>query len=242
MTQSTDLFDDMIGDSQSENATPTTSDETPDLGADAANSVESGQTDTPVETFATVPDGCVSVTDFASRITQHLMLAKVTAGEDLDGSEYVVPQAVYQTVKAQRDRIPHVLVKGSEDKEARTYIKLDEAITWWVARQERLSTRGSGSGARGSSRTADENLALLAAAVQKHLYAQARLQMWSENVAKSEKLVEKYRGFLSEQEVGAEQIELAISEATAAFQAEMAAKDAEKAKKTKKPESDDSGE
>lgn len=211
--------------------------ESADAEANQTNSADSSSTATPaapVETFATVPAGTVSVTEFASIVTQRMMRAKIEQGEDLDGSEYVVPQAVYQTVKAQRDRIPHVLVQGEGDKEARVYIKTDEAIVWWLARNERLASRGSGSGARASQRSAEDLLLLLGAAVHKNLYAESRLAMWTKKLEQAGNLVTKYKGFLSDASVSEETIALTIAEATSEFETEQATKEAEKAAKAKK--------
>lgn len=191
---------------------------------------ESDENERPVETVAVVPDGAMSVTDFAAYMSSVLMKKKFAANEDIDPSDYVVPQAVYQTVKATRDRIPQVNVKGPEDEQARVYILRDEAEAWWLARRDRLSTRGSGT-ARASSRTADDNLALLAAAVEKSLYALSRKAMWDERVEQAAKLIDKYKGFLADQSVNEDTVTATIQEATDRFNAEQAAKAAEKAKK-----------
>lgn len=201
--------------------------------AESADGQSTGDSDTdesPVETVAQVPDGAMSITEFAAFMTKTLMREKFEAGEDLDMSEYVVPQSVYQTVKAQRDRIPHVLVKGEDDTEARVYILTEPATTWWKARKERLATRGSGA-QRASSRTPEDNLNLLATAVAKHLYSVDRQALWVERVAQSEKLIVKYKGFLSDAKVAEETVALAIQEATDQYNKDKADKDAEKASK-----------
>lgn len=242
MTQNTDvdLFAD-IQTSDTDDASAPVSDSTDAATDGATDEGSDSQTETEepaVETVAVVPDGCMSVTEFAAYMTQNLMREKILAGEDLDMSEYVVPQAVYQTVKAQRDRIPHLLVKGPEDTEARVYIKRDEAAEWWRNRKDRLATRGTGA-QRASSRTPEDNLSLLGQAVDKSLYAQSRLEMWKSRVEQTAKLVEKYTGFLTEQNVDKDTVALAIQEATDAFNAELARKDAERAaKKAKNPEAD----
>jgi hypothetical protein len=215
-------------------ATPENSDVTDTNSAEGADVSESDTPERPIETVAVVPDGAMSVTDFAAHMTQTLMRNKFAAGEDFDQSDYVVPQAVYQTVKAARDRIPQVMVKGENDAEARVYILRDEATTWWLARRDRLSTRGSGT-ARASSRTADDNLALLGAAVEKYLYALSRQKMWNERVDQNAKLIDKYKGFLSDQSVAEDTVTLTIQEATDNFNAEQAKIAAEKAAKAKKP-------
>lgn len=232
MTQSdVDLFADITAD-DSTNEAPSATDANGSTEAtepsDAAN--ESEQNESPVETVATVPDGAMSITEFAAFMTKTLMRQKFEAGEDLDNSEYVVPQAVYQTVKAQRDRIPHVIVKGSDDTEGRVYILKDEATAWWLNRKDRLATRGQGA-ARASSRTPEDNLTLLAEAVKKALYANDRHAMWVGRVEQSAKLVDKYKGFLNDASVATETVELAVQEATDQYNAEKAQKEAEKAAK-----------
>lgn len=242
MTNSLDLFDGLdTSDSQGApvgsvgNGAPDSA--TTEIDNSTSGSTESADAESsPVETVAQIPDGVMSVTEFAAFMTQTLMKAKFEAGEDLDMSEYVVPQAVYQTVKAQKDRIPHVLVKGPDDAEARVYILKAEATAWWIERKDRLSTRGQGA-ARASSRTPEDNLSLLGAAVEKSLYAQARQAMWVERTEQAAKLVEKYKQFLSDAKIEEATVELAIQEATTRYHAEQAAKEAEKAKNTKKGKS-----
>lgn len=230
-TTNVDIFDG-IADSA-----PVSTD-TPDSGSDETVSetpdeTDSSQSDAPVATVAEVPDGAMSVTEFAAHMTQVFMKTKILAGQDLDANDYVVAQSVYQTVKAQRDRIPHVLVKGPDDAEARVYILKDEATEWWTNRKDRLSTRGSGA-QRASSRTAEDNLTLLGAAVYKDLYTSSRLTLWTERKEQTTKLIDKYQGFLKDQKVDADTVSLTIQEATDRFNSDMAAKAAEKAAKAKK--------
>jgi hypothetical protein len=234
MTQSVDMFSDLV-DEQTSDVTESSDNvgaDAPDAPTDTPQSTPETE-DKPVETVPSIPQGAVSVTEFAQWITQELIKAKMLAGEELDGTEYTVPQAVYQTVKAQRDRIPHVLVRAEGETEARVYIQKDEAFIWWMARREKLKDRGAGAKAA-SNRTPEDNLTLLGQAVQKALYAQSRQKMWNERVDQTAKLVEKYRNFLSDASVGSDTIELAIQEATDAFNAEQAQKAEEKAAKAKK--------
>lgn len=230
---------DAVATGESENLTsPDGNTASENLTAESANTTSDGE-ESPVETVAQIPDGAMSVTEFAAHMTQTLMRDKFQAGEDLDGTEYVVPQAVYQTVKAQRDRIPHVIVKGEDDTEGRVYILREEATVWWKNRKERLATRGQG-GNRASSRTPEDNLALLAEAVRKSLYATDRSAMWRERVEQAGKLVDKYKGFLKEQNVSEETVSLTVHDATDGYNTEKAQKEAEKAKKGKTSQTDDS--
>lgn len=187
----------------------------------------------PVETVSSVPVGALSVTDFAAFVTQQLMRDKIAAGEDLDGSEYVVPQAVYQTVKAAKNRIPHILVKAEGDAEPRVYIMRDEALEWWKIRREHIATRGSGA-TRASNRTPEDNLNLFMAAVEKALYAKDRLAMWTEKVDQASKLLEKKKVILASQEVTDETVALALQEATDSYNKAKAEKEADRAAKAKK--------
>lgn len=228
-----ELFEDLP---TADASSPADSTDAPATEAATEPSNESDETksdQSPVETVAEVPSGAMSITDFAAYMTQTLMKDKFSKGEDLDGSEYVVPQAVYQTVKAQRDRIPHVIVKADDESEGRVYVLKDEATAWWISRRERLATRGTAGPA--SSRTPEENLTLLSNAVAKSLYAQDRSKMWTERVEQAAKLVDKYKGFLSDTDVSTETVELTIQEATDAYNAEKAEKEAEKKSASKKP-------
>jgi hypothetical protein len=207
-----------------------------DTASETSASAEDSQSETPdppVVTVAEVPTGAMSVTEFAAHMTQVFMRAKILAGEDLDQNDYVVPQSVYQTVKAQRDRIPHILVQGPDDAEPRVHILKDEATEWFTNRKDRLSTRGTGA-QRASSRTAEDNLSLLNAAVYKDLYTQSRLDLWTGRKEQTTKLIEKYQGFLKDQSVDADTVSLTIQEATDRFNTDMAAKAAEKEAKAKK--------
>lgn len=207
-----------------------------DVVSDNAETVESNDstdevTETPQEVLPAQPEGTVSITDFAAHMTAQQIMAKVAKGENPDGTEYVVPTSVYQTVKAKRDPIPHVLVKAEGDKEARVYILKAEATEWWLARAEKLSTRGQGT-ARASSRTAEQNLELLADAQKRALYALSRLALWQGKVGQTEKLVEKYKGFLKDQDASEEDVDRAIQDGTDRFNTEQAEKAAKKSKKS----------
>ena len=200
-----DIFDGIADDTATQSETVEIESQTEnnagvDVGAsnsDSENSDdnESDTPDVPVETVAMVPDGAISVTDFAAYVTQQLMRDKIAAGADLDGTEYVVPQAVYQTVKAAKNRIPHVLVKAEGDAEARVYILKDEALAWWKVRREHIASRGGST--RASNRTPEENLNLLSVAVEKALYAADRLALWVSKSEAAQKLIEKKRAMLA---------------------------------------------
>lgn len=222
-----DLFDDLATDTE-QNVSP--DQEQPTDTTTPETESQSDVPEAPVETVTEIPADAISVTQFAAHMTQHLMKAKLEAGDDLTGTEYVVPQEVYQTVRAKKDRIPHVLVQGPDDKEARVYILKTPATEWWTERQKRLVERGSGTAAA-SSRTPEQNLTLLHAAVQKLLWATDREKMWADRKAQSEKLVAKYQGFLADADVSEDTVKLAIQEATDAYAAEQAAKAKEKSSK-----------
>lgn len=241
MSSPIDIFDDIDSDVAPVTNEPTSSDasldETATANETSSNVDGDADPDAPestVETVSDVPEGAIGVPEFAAHMTQHFMRQRVQDGEEFDGSEYVVAQAVYQTVKAARDRIPHVIVKKVDEKEGRVYILKDEATQWWIARRERLASRGTGISKIASQRSAEDNLVLLAKAHAALLYARDRENMWTGKVADGEKLVEKYKGFLSEQKVNDETMALAMQEAADEYEKERAAKEAERAAKLKK--------
>lgn len=223
---------DVVAEGEPEPQLP--SDDDSSDSSEATSETESAEAENkPVETVSEIPAGAVSVTEFAAYVTAELMRAAFESGGVLKGNEFTVPQDVYQTVRASRDRIPHVFVKDANSKEARVYILKDEAFVWWMARRDRLKDRGTGA-TRASNRTAEENLVLLAGAVEKALYAKSRLDMWTAKVEQTQKLVDKYKGFLKEQEVAEETVTLAIQEATDEFDTAQKIKADEKAAKAKK--------
>jgi hypothetical protein len=225
-----DIFDD-IADAPEAVATDSSEQNTDNVVSESAEQTVEAEVEVPVETVSSVPDGALSVTDFAAYVTQHLMREKIAAGEDLDGSEYTVPQAVYQTVKATRNRIPHILVKADGDTEARVYILRDEALAWWKVRREHIATRGGTT--RASNRTPEENLNLLTVAVGKALYAKDRLALWVSKSDAADKLIEKKRAMLATQGVDEATMDLAVQEGTDTYNTDKAAKLAEKAKNSK---------
>lgn len=233
-----DIFDDIADAPESvatdsENAQSEQTDNVVSSGNAEDVQLETAEAEVPVETVASVPDGALSVTDFAAYVTQHLMREKIAAGEDLDGSEYTVPQAVYQTVKAAKNRIPHILVKadGDTEEQARVYILRDEALAWWKVRRDHIATRGGTT--RASNRTPEENLNLLTVAVGKALYAKDRLAMWTDKSDAADKLIEKKRAMLATQGVDEATMDLAVQEGTDTYNTDKAAKLAEKAKNSK---------
>lgn len=227
MTQDVDIFDGIA------NADETTTSDT----SDNTDSQESEKAEPVVVT--TIPDGAVSVTDFASWVSQVLMREKIQDGLDLDGTEYTIPQTVYQAIKAQRNPLPHVLVKDEDDdKEPRVYVLRDEALIAWRERLAKNKERGTGAGVRASSRTPEDLLVLLADAVKRSDYAVSRRTLWETNLDQATKLVTKYKGFLSEAGVDDATVDMAIAEAQTAFKVEQEAKAAEKAAKKSKEKVD----
>jgi len=174
----------------------------------------------------------MSVSEFASEVSQRLMREKIVAGEELDGTEYTIPQTVYQAIKAQRNPLPHVLVKDS-DSEPRVYVLFEQAFAAWRDRLAKNKERGTGAGVRASSRTPEDLLMLFGDAVKRALYAVSRKELWESNLEQANKLSAKYRGFLSEAGVEDSVVDVAMTEATTAYKAESEAKAAEKAAKKK---------
>lgn len=233
-----DLFDGIpTSDAPDNNSTEATADATtPVVDAEVSEADSADDTeveDAPIETVSEVPEDGISVTAFAAEMTQHLMKAKILAGEELAGDEYVQAGSVYQTVNAKKNRIPHVLVKTEGETEARVYILKTQAMDWWLNRRDKLSTRGSGT-ASASSRTPESNKALLFAAVERWLYATDRKVMWTDREDAASKLVVKYKGFLTDADVSTDDIDLTIQEATDAYNKAKAEKEAERAKNNKK--------
>lgn len=188
--------------------------------------------ETPREVLDEVPDGAISVPDFAAFVTQELMKAKFTNGEPLDGTEYTQAVSVYQAIKAQRNPLPHVLVKG-DGEQPRVWLMRDEAFVAWKERLVRLVGRGTGA-TRASSRTPEDNLILLAEAEKRRLYGLDRKAMWEDDIAQRERLVAKYKGFLKDANVDEETVSTALTEAYDSYQSEKAAKEAEKKSKKEK--------
>jgi len=220
MTSDVDIFDGL-----------TSSDEDKTDNQDTEDT--SGETDsTPIATVSEVPKGAMSVTEFASEVSQRLMREKIVAGEELDGTEYTIPQTVYQAIKAQRNPLPHVLVKDS-DSEPRVYVLFEQAFAAWRDRLAKNKERGTGAGVRASSRTPEDLLMLFGDAVKRALYAVSRKELWESNLEQANKLSTKYRGFLSEAGVEDSVVDVAMTEAETAYKAESEAKAAEKAAKKK---------
>jgi hypothetical protein len=221
MTSDVDIFDGLASSDSD------VTDETSETETDNSDTQE-----TPVATVSEVPAGAMSVTEFASEVSQRLMREKIVAGEELDGTEYTIPQAVYQAIKAQRNPLPHVLVKDS-DSEPRVYVLFDEAFAAWRERLAKNKERGTGAGVRASSRTPEDLLMLFDDAVKRALYAISRKELWDSNLEQANKLSAKYRGFLSEAGVEDSIVDVAMLEAETAYKAESEAKAAEKAAKKK---------
>lgn len=243
MTEPTsiDVLDDLTSDEPTtEPAVELTSQEEPSEDEptedEPTEETENEETPEPENILTEVPPGTkvMSITEFAGHMTGVLMQQAVLNGEPPDISKhYVVPQSVYQTVRALRERIPHIKVQSDSDKEAdkeaRVYILVDDAQPWWLARSERLSTRGQGT-ARASARTPEDNLGLLQDAAYRRTHAVKRQVQWAKAIEDLDKLVVKYQGFLSEQNVSESEQENAIQTGTDQYNSDLA----EKAKNRKR--------
>src|SRR6185503_20555389 len=142
-----DLFSDMTA--ETETGDDENLDETETVESDDTEETEDEEAETTEDTRPTVseiPEGAVSVTDFAMALT---FLPDNPYG-------YVVPQAVYQAAKAKKDPLPHVLVKTEDDNQPRLYILKEEALAAWADRASRNEGRGTGAGKPASKRSADE--------------------------------------------------------------------------------------
>jgi hypothetical protein len=232
-TNTVDALDDLVSEAVEDTDTSTVTDT--DNSTDEATT--SNETETETEDTSTYlpenpdPSNFVSITEFAAHMSTVQLVAAIKANQDPDPSKhYVVAQSVYQTVKAQRDPIPHIKVKAEGEEQARVFIDKAKATEWWLARAERLSTRGQGGAARASSRTPEDNLRLLGEAAFAAAHAQARLDLWQERVPQVLEKIEKYRGFLGDQDVSEEDVARAIQDGKDRYHAEQA----EKAKNRKR--------
>lgn len=211
-------------------------DETDDT--DDSDESDSDESENEREILTEAPTGAMSAQQFAAHITALVFSAKIHNNEQVDASDVVQPASVYQTIRAQRDQIPHVWVQSEGQTEARALIYPiageNGAEAWWMARRERLATRGTLGSRPASARTPEDNLTLLAAAQDRYLYACSRRNLWESNVRKATALIEKYRGFLNDQKVDTGQQELAIQTGTDKFNADQAEKASKKATKDKK--------
>jgi hypothetical protein len=214
-----ELFDDMATDVENEETEDTEETETSEDNESPA--------------LPEVPEGAISVTDFAALLT-------FTEGNPYG---YVVPQAVYQAVRAKRDPLPHVLVKTEDDNAPRVYVLRDPALAAWADRAARIETRGTGAGKPASKRSPEElseAFSKVDGAVWKLEYARARRDMWDEILTDRDRTVSKYRRWMREAGISADEISDLESSTRKAFEAEVQAKleereakaEAAKAKKT----------
>ena len=222
-----DLFDTMT-DEQPEPDESDTSDETEaDTNGEAEETEESAEAETDDRpTVSEIPEGAMSVTDFAALLT-------LTEGNPYG---YVVPQSVYQAVKAKNNPLPHVLVKTEDDNQPRVYVLRDEALAAWVDRASRLETRGSGAGKPASKRTPEELKEAFSkedGAVWKSLYADSRRALWDGILEDREKTVDKYARWMKEAGVSADEINDLKASVKEAFDAAEQAKVEEREAKAK---------
>jgi hypothetical protein len=238
-----DPLDELVSETPSDTTsvtdTATSSTDSPDpADSPPVESESNGEDETYLAEIPEPRDNFVSITEFAAHMTNALFMKAIESGTTPDPSNYVVAQSVYQTVRAQKDQIPHIKVKAAGDEQARVYIDKANATPWWFARTERLATRGTGATARASSRSPEDNLSLLEQAAYAHQHALSRSALWAERVEQGERKVEKYKGFLSDQDVSEEDVAKAVQTGIDSYHADQAAK-AENRKRNKTDESTD---
>lgn len=244
-----DLFSDMTDESdktENDENLDETEPETvtePENGAEAENGEDEDESDSAENvmsrpTVSEVPEGAVSVTDFAMALTF------------LEGNPYgyVLPQEVYQAVKAKKKPLASVLVKTEDANQPRVYVLKDEAMAQWAERAANNEGRGSGAGKPGSKRSADELREAFTkedGAVWRLCYANERRNLWDGVVTDRQKTVEKYHRWMTDAGISVDEIADLIAETKKSFDAaeqakieEREAKKAERAaaKKAETPE------
>lgn len=142
-----------------------------------------------------IPDGCVTVQDFAARISAKLAEQKVAEGMDLFeavAASQVLPQNFYNAIKRDKDPMPSVKVptEGGED---RVYIPIDEATEWYLNRPAR-----GGSGAPRSEEEVTSRLRRAGSAKQKLDEMEARYEKFTARLDKQRSLVNRYGELLAE--------------------------------------------
>jgi hypothetical protein len=165
------------------------------------------------------PEGSLTVSEFVEKVNNELVRTKVRSlideGVDpIDAAvqatgEQVAAGSFYQAIKAQRNPMPHYVVRSEFDVDdvdsegnvtgthpevdEKTYIPESEGMEWWQNRP----TRGSGgTGARGSEEDIAKRLVRAGKKVQALNAAKARLAKVEELVAKFQGQVDKYEELL----------------------------------------------
>jgi hypothetical protein len=205
-----DLTDEMFSDLTTGNET-TIQDSQPEDD-------ENGTTDE--EILTQVPEGAITIGDFVRTLTY-------TFDTDADGNktpryDMVLPASVYQALKRKRDPLAHVLVRDEnapDDVKPTPYI-LPEAYQQWDRRFVASASRIGGSGGPTSRRSPDELRVLFPKAVDKLCYNKARAALWDERVVAQSNLVDKYRTWMGQNGIGADEIDKLYSDAVAAFNAD----------------------
>jgi hypothetical protein len=165
------------------------------------------------------PEGSLTVSEFAEKVNADIIRNKVQELLAADvplvdaavqaAAEQVAAGSFYQAIKAQRNPMPHYVVRSEFDVEdvdaegnvtgthpevdEKTYIPEAEGLAWWQNRP----TRGSGgSGAKGSEEDIAKRLVRAGKKVQALKAAQARLAKVQELVNKFQGQVDKYEELL----------------------------------------------
>ena len=195
------------------------------------------------------PEGSVTVTEFADHINRLRVRSRVKElieQEDMDPvdaavqatADSVAPSTFYQAVRAQRNPLPHFVVRTTQDVEEkdadgnvtgtsakvdeRTYIPLDAATEWWENRPSK--------GASGVSRSEDDVQKRLVKAGRKFAQltaAQERLAKVQAQVDKFTAQMDKYDALLSADGKTRDDAVKAAEDADEATEADKAISDSE---------------
>lgn len=165
------------------------------------------------------PEGSLTVSEFAEKVNNEIIRNKVQELLAADvplvdaavqaANEQVAAGSFYQAIKAQRNPMPHYVVRHvtdvddkdaegnvtgtHEETEEKTFVPETEGLEWWNTRP----TRGSGgSAARGSEEDIAKRLVRAGKKVQALNSAKARLAKVQELVDKFQSQVDKYEELL----------------------------------------------
>lgn len=210
--QTEETEDNSVSDESETDEESTNEDENSENGAENENSEETE------EILSEVPEDAVSVTDFAMELT----FMKNDEGNPQYG--YIIPQEIYQLVRAKNNPLPHVLVKTADDNQPRVYVLRTPALAAYAERATRIATRGSsGPGRPASKRSPDElreAFTKVDGALWNLRYAESRRDMWDGKVADRQTTVDKYKKWMTEAGITDSEISDMEASVKSAFEAE----------------------
>lgn len=232
------IFDDMLAETSAPEGESET--QATDAPAEATDTNAGDWPQTVTLPAGERPEGSVTVAEFAdlvnkqvveARVTELLSEGKTPLEAAMEAMTSQVSQAsFYQAVKAQRNPLPHYIVKhevavvdaegnatGATETTEKTYIPADVALEFWKTRP----TRGAGA-ARSTEEEIEKRLYRAGKKVADLKAAQERLVKLTENVKRMEGQVSDYKARL-------EADGKTLDDATAAYEAQVEKDEAEKA-------------